>query len=91
MAIADGVAASWETKATFFTWRPFFAVHEADLDGNPDTEADPPDAAQHLDRRFSGVAVGPVHVLGRRLAVSKRSISPTGVVPLSTDPGPARR
>ena len=41
MAIADGVAASWDTKATFFTWRPFFAIREADLDGNPDTEADP--------------------------------------------------
>ena len=41
MAIADGVAASWETKATFFTWRPFFAIREADLDSNPDTEADP--------------------------------------------------
>ena len=40
MAIADGVTASWDTKATFFTWRPFFAIHEADLDGNPDTEAD---------------------------------------------------
>ena len=40
MAIADAVAASWETKATFFTWRPFFAVHEADLDGDPDTEPD---------------------------------------------------
>jgi len=41
MAVADGVAASWETKATFFTWRPFFAIREADLDGNPDTDADP--------------------------------------------------
>ena len=41
MAIADGVAASWDSKATFFTWRPFFAIREADLDGNPDTEADP--------------------------------------------------
>ena len=41
MAIADGVAASWETKATFFTWRPFFAVREADLDGNPETDPDP--------------------------------------------------
>jgi hypothetical protein len=41
MAIADGVAASWDTKATFFTWRPFFAIREADLDGNPDTEPDP--------------------------------------------------
>ena len=41
MAIADGVAASWDTKATFFTWRPFFAIREADLDPNPDTEADP--------------------------------------------------
>jgi hypothetical protein len=41
MAIADGVAASWDTKATFFTWRPFFASREADMDGNPDTEPDP--------------------------------------------------
>ena len=41
MAVADGVAASWDTKATFFTWRPFFAIREADLDGNPDTEAAP--------------------------------------------------
>ena len=41
MAMADAVAASWDTKATFFTWRPYFAIREADLDGNPNTEPDP--------------------------------------------------
>jgi hypothetical protein len=32
---------SWDTKATYFTWRPFFAIREAELDGNPATLADP--------------------------------------------------
>ena len=41
MAIADAVIASWETKATYFTWRPTVAIREADIDGNPDTVADP--------------------------------------------------
>ena len=40
MAIADAVAVSWDTKATYFTWRPFTAIHEADADGNPDTAPD---------------------------------------------------
>lgn len=41
MAIADAVMVSWETKATYFTWRPTIAIREADTDGNPDTVADP--------------------------------------------------
>lgn len=41
MAIADSVTVSWETKATYFTWRPTPAIREADTDGNPDTVADP--------------------------------------------------
>jgi hypothetical protein len=41
MAIADSVMVSWEAKATYFTWRPFFAIREADTDGNPATTADP--------------------------------------------------
>ena len=41
MAVADTVMLGWETKATHFTWRPVFAIREADLDGNPDTTADP--------------------------------------------------
>ena len=40
MAIADAVAVSWDTKATYFTWRPFTAIHEADADGNPATAPD---------------------------------------------------
>ena len=40
MAIADSVTVSWEAKATYFTWRPFFAIREADTDGNPDTVQD---------------------------------------------------
>ena len=40
MAIADAVTVIWDTKATYFTWRPAIAIHEADLDGNPATEKD---------------------------------------------------
>lgn len=39
MAIGDAVMVTWDTKATYFTWRPFFAVREAEDDGNPDTIA----------------------------------------------------
>jgi hypothetical protein len=41
MAVADAVMLGWETKATYFTWRPFFAIREADMDGNPETVGDP--------------------------------------------------
>jgi PAP2 superfamily len=41
MAIADAVTVVWETKATYFTWRPFYAIREAEWDGNPDTSSDP--------------------------------------------------
>ena len=40
MGIADAVAVTWATKATYFTWRPFHAIREADLDGNPATVPD---------------------------------------------------
>jgi hypothetical protein len=41
MAVADAVIVSWETKATYFAWRPTVAIREADTDGNPLTPADP--------------------------------------------------
>lgn len=40
MAIADAVRVSWETKATFFSWRPTTAIRLADTDGNPATAKD---------------------------------------------------
>ena len=40
MAIADAVLVSWEAKATYFTWRPTFAIREADTNVNPATEPD---------------------------------------------------
>jgi PAP2 superfamily len=40
MGIADATIVSWATKATYFTWRPFQAIREADVDGNPATVAD---------------------------------------------------
>ena len=40
MAVADAVAAVWETKAQYFTWRPAIAIHEGDLDGNDVTDVD---------------------------------------------------
>jgi hypothetical protein len=41
MAVADAVKLSWETKTTYFSWRPRFAIQQAHTDGNPDTDADP--------------------------------------------------
>lgn len=41
MGIADAVATSWQGKFAAFSWRPGTAIREADLDGNPKTEADP--------------------------------------------------
>jgi hypothetical protein len=41
MAMADTVAPTYKTKVVFHAWRPTRAIHEADLDGNPDTVADP--------------------------------------------------
>lgn len=40
MGIADAVKLAWDTKATYFTWRPRFAIRQADMDGNPDTVQD---------------------------------------------------
>jgi hypothetical protein len=41
MGIADAVATAWTGKFDAHTWRPGDAIHEAALDGNPDTAADP--------------------------------------------------
>ena len=40
MSIGDAVAVSWQAKATYFSWRPAIAIHEAALDENPATEPD---------------------------------------------------
>jgi hypothetical protein len=41
MATADGSVVSHDAKADYFTWRVVPAIHEADIDGNPATIADP--------------------------------------------------
>jgi hypothetical protein len=41
MATADGSLVSHDAKADYFTWRVVPAIHEADIDGNPATIADP--------------------------------------------------
>jgi membrane-associated phospholipid phosphatase len=40
-ALADGVIALYDAKYTYHFWRPVTAIRSADLDGNPDTIADP--------------------------------------------------
>jgi len=40
-ALADGVIAFYDAKYTYNFWRPVTAIRAADLDGNPDTVADP--------------------------------------------------
>jgi hypothetical protein len=41
MAISDSAVASFGTKYHYTTWRPETAIHFADLDDNPKTDADP--------------------------------------------------
>jgi hypothetical protein len=38
---SDSVIACWESKYTYQFWRPTMAIQHADIDGNPDTVADP--------------------------------------------------
>jgi hypothetical protein len=40
MAISDAAVASFATKYHYTTWRPETAIHNADVDGNPKTDAD---------------------------------------------------
>ena len=41
MAISDAAVASFGTKYLYTTWRPETAIHNADVDGNPNTDAEP--------------------------------------------------
>ena len=38
---ADASIACFNPKYDYLSWRPVFAIHEGDLDGNPNTTADP--------------------------------------------------
>ena len=40
MAIADSYIAGWDSKYLYNFWRPYTAIHEADMDGNDRTEED---------------------------------------------------
>jgi hypothetical protein len=41
LAMADSLITAWDTKRHYVFWRPITAIHEADIDGNPWTTADP--------------------------------------------------
>jgi hypothetical protein len=41
LATADAAICAWDAKYTYHNWRPVTAIQNADLDGNPATEADP--------------------------------------------------
>ena len=41
LSFADGVIAFYDAKYTYNFWRPVTAIRAADMDDNPDTEADP--------------------------------------------------
>ncbi len=41
MGEADAYISSFDAKLHYFYWRPVSAIHLADTDGNPNTEADP--------------------------------------------------
>jgi hypothetical protein len=54
MAVADAVSVVWDTKATYFTWRPTPAIQEGDVDGNLLTIGDPA-----WTSRFGAVGASP--------------------------------
>jgi hypothetical protein len=41
VAAADAATAAWDAKFKYNFWRPVAGIHEADVDGNADTVADP--------------------------------------------------
>ena len=41
MSLSDAGVLCWVLKFTYGFWRPITAIHRADEDGNPDTDADP--------------------------------------------------
>ena len=41
MALTDAYTAGWDSKFYYNFWRPYTAIRSADIDGNPNTEADP--------------------------------------------------
>lgn len=41
LGLGDAAIAAWDCKYTADLWRPVTAIRDADLDGNPDTVADP--------------------------------------------------
>jgi hypothetical protein len=40
-SVADSLITVWDAKFHYGYWRPITAIHRADVDGNPDTTADP--------------------------------------------------
>ncbi len=59
MALSDVVAPTFRIKYDTHAWRPATAIREADLDGNPDTQADPAWAP-----RAGGIGSSPEAVSG---------------------------
>jgi len=41
LTTADAGIACWDSKYRYLSWRPITAIRNADVDGNPDTTADP--------------------------------------------------
>jgi hypothetical protein len=41
LTTADAGIACWDSKYRYLSWRPITAIRHADIDGNPDTTADP--------------------------------------------------
>ena len=66
IAMADAAICAWDAKSTYKFWRPVTAIHEADIDRNPATAADPvwssliitPPSPDYIsgDSTFSGAA-----------------------------------
>ena len=81
-AVADATISVYAEKYVYNFWRPLTAIRNADVDGNPDTDADPDwtsllTASNHPDTRLH-TAIKPLRrprCWPRRLAMTYRSRS----------------
>lgn len=62
--MADAVIGTWDSKLHYDYWRPVTAIHDADLDGNPLTIADPEWTSLIGNPPYPGYTSGLVSVAG---------------------------
>jgi hypothetical protein len=92
MAISDALVSVMETKYEYNLWRPATAIHNADLDSNPKTDADPAFqplitapcfptyGSAHAAASYAARQVAEAFFGDRRVAISLSNAAAPGIV-----------